>query len=203
MAPDLLVPAAMFCFVSSITPGPNNMMLMSSGLTFGWRATLPHMMGVALGFVVMVFGVGLGLGALFEAVPQLYTGLKVISVIYLLWLAWKIANSGPVGDGTVVAGKPMTFLQAAAFQWVNPKAWVMAVTAIAAYAPKQGFFGNVVFISLLFGLINLPCIATWVVFGNLLRQYLRDARTVRWINLGMALALVASLWPLLSEFMKG
>ena len=95
----------------------------------------------------------------------------------------------------------MTFLQAAAFQWVNPKAWVMAVTAVAAYAPKQGFFLNVVFISLLFGAINLPCIATWTMFGDLMRRYLRDPRIVRWINLGMALALVASLWPLLAEFL--
>ena len=199
MTGELFASLALFCFVSSITPGPNNLMLMSSGLTFGLARTVPHMLGVALGFVVMVFGVGVGLGALFEAVPQLYFALKIVSVVYLLWLAWKIANSGPLGDGGKVAGKPMTFLQAAAFQWVNPKAWVMAVTAIAAYAPKSAFLTNVVIVSLVFGIINLPCIAAWASFGNLLRAYLREARVVRWINLGMALALVASLLPLLAE----
>ena len=201
MTPQLFASASLFCFVSSITPGPNNMMLMSSGLTFGWRRTLPHMLGVALGFVVMVFGVGLGLGALFQAVPQLYTALKIVSIAYLLWLAWKIANSGPVKEGAGTSGTPMTFLQAAAFQWVNPKAWVMAVTAISAYAPREAFFANIVLVSLLFGAINLPCISVWVMFGNLLRRFLRDPATVRWINIGMALALVASLWPLVAEFL--
>ena len=198
MNAEIFTALALFAFVSSITPGPNNMMLMSSGLTFGWVLTLPHMLGVGIGFTVMIFAVGVGLGALFEAVPQLYLGLKIISVAYLLYLAWKIANSGPIGDGGRAGARPMTFLQAAAFQWVNPKAWVMAVTAIAAYAPKQAFFTNVLIVALVFGIINLPCISAWVMFGNILRAYLRNAKTVRIINIGMALALVASLYPLLA-----
>ena len=198
MTAEIFTALALFAFVSSITPGPNNMMLMSSGLTFGWVLTLPHMLGVAIGFTVMIFAVGVGLGALFEAMPQLYLGLKIISVAYLLYLAWKIANSAPIGDSGRAGSRPMTFLQAAAFQWVNPKAWVMAVTAIAAYAPKQAFFANVLAVALVFGIINLPCISAWVMFGNILRAYLRDAKTVRIINIGMALALVASLYPLLA-----
>ena len=201
MSLELLSALSLFCFVSSITPGPNNMMLMSSGLTFGWQRTLPHMLGVALGFTAMVFGIGMGMDALFRALPQAQKMLQIISVVYLLWLAWKIARSGPVGDAGGVAGKPLTFWQAAAFQWVNPKAWVMAVTAIAAYAPKQAFFINVIIVSVVFGLVNIPCISSWVLFGNLLRKYLRDPGTVRWINLGMALALVASLYPLVEELM--
>ena len=198
---ELLVSAAWFCFVSSITPGPNNMMLMSSGLTFCWRATLPHILGVAIGFTVMIFAIGLGLGLLFEAVPQLYVALKIVSILYLLWLAWKIAHAGPVGEGAGTSGSPMTFLQAAAFQWVNPKAWVMAVTAVSAYAPRQSFLFNMIIICMLFGAINLPCISVWVGFGDLLRKFLRDPKIVRRINLGMALALMASLWPLVSEFL--
>lgn len=201
MDAEILTALALFACVASITPGPNNMMLMSSGLTFGWRLTLPHMLGVAIGFTVMIFAVGVGLGALFEAMPQLYLALKVISVAYLLVLAWKIANSGPIAEGGRAGSKPMTFLQAAAFQWVNPKAWVMAVTAIAAYAPKQAFFANVLIVSGVFGIVNLPCISAWAMFGMVLRRFLHNASLVRIINMGMALALVASVYPLLAEFL--
>ena len=202
MDAEILTALALFACVASITPGPNNMMLMSSGLTFGWRLTLPHMLGVAIGFTVMIIAVGVGLGAAFEAVPQLYTVLKLVSVVYLLVLAWKIAWSGPVGEGARAGSRPMTFLAAAAFQWVNPKAWVMAVTAIAAYAPKAAFFTNVLIVSAVFGIINLPCISAWAMFGTILRRFLHDAKMVRTINMGMALALVASVYPLLAEFLE-
>ena len=202
MTAEILTALALFGFVASITPGPNNMMLMSSGLAFGLVPTLPHMLGVAIGFTVMIFAVGVGLGAAFEAVPQLYTVLKLVSAAYLLVLAWKIAWSGPVGEGGRAGSRPMTFLQAAAFQWVNPKAWVMAVTAIAAYAPKASFFSNVLIVSAVFGIINLPCISAWAMFGTILRRFLHDAQMVRTINMVMALALVASAYPLLAEFLE-
>ena len=118
---SLLGPLAMFALVSSITPGPNNVMLAASGLNFGFRRSMPHLLGVNLGFTLMIFLVGVGLGSVFQQVPQLYTVLKYVGAAYLLYLAWKIANSGGMEDGAV-SGKPMTFLQAAAFQWVNPKA---------------------------------------------------------------------------------
>lgn len=203
MTPELFLSMAVFCFVSSITPGPNNMMLMSSGMNFGFRRTLPHMLGVAIGFVVMVFAVGLGLGALFQTLPLLYLAMKIVSVAYLLYLAWRLANAGPVGDGRAASGQPLTFMQAAAFQWVNPKAWFMGVTAVAAYAPKEAFLLNVAIVTLTFGVINLPCISTWVVFGEALRRLLRDERYLRAVNVAMGLALAASVYPILGDFWPG
>jgi len=203
MTMALLPSLALFCFVSSITPGPNNLMLMSSGLTFGFARTIPHMLGVALGFTFMVALVGLGIDALFLAVPQLYVALKIISVIYLLWLAVKIATAGPIADSGAVSGQPLSFLSAAAFQWVNPKAWIMAVTATAVYAPKESFVFNVLMVALVFGIINLPCISLWVTFGTILRRWLHRPILVHAVNIGMALALVASLKPIVLELWAG
>ena len=139
MSPELLLPLISFAFVSSITPGPNNLMLLASGVHFGFVRTLPHMLGIGIGFTLMTFLVGLGLGEIFKLVPALYTGLKYLGAAYMLYLAWKIANSSPIRESETV-GRPMTFLQAALFQWVNPKAWVMAVYAIVTYtAPTQYF----------------------------------------------------------------
>ncbi len=198
MTLDLLLSLALFAFVASITPGPNNLMLMSSGMTFGLPRTIPHLLGVGIGFVVMVFAVGLGLDRLFVAFPVLHTVLKVVSLAWLLWLAWKIAHSGPVQD-TLGVARPMTFLEAAAFQWVNPKAWFMALTATATYAPKQDFLLNIVIVSLVFGLVNLPCIGLWASFGSVLRSVAQSPVMVRRINMGMAALLVISLWPLVRE----
>ncbi len=127
---ELLVAFVLFAFVSSITPGPNNTMLLSSGVNFGFNRTVPHMLGISCGFAVMVLAVGLGLGAVFKAYPLLYTVLRYAGAAYLLYLAYKIATSGPVRDTGGQEGRPMSFLAAAAFQWVNPKAWVMAIGAI-------------------------------------------------------------------------
>lgn len=199
MTLDLLAPLMLFAFVSSATPGPNNMMLMSSGMTYGFLRTLPHMAGVTLGFTFMVFCVGIGLGAVFEAAPWLYDALKIFSAVYLVYLAWKIATAGPLDKGGASRGAPMTFFQAALFQWINPKAWVMGLTAIALYAPKEGFALNVLIVSLVFGAVNLPSVGAWALFGDALRHLLRDPRWVRLVNGAMALALVASLYPLLGE----
>lgn len=168
---SLLGPLALFALVSSITPGPNNVMLAASGLNFGFRRSMPHLLGVNLGFTLMIFLVGVGLGSVFQQVPQLYTVLKYVGAAYLLYLAWKIANSGGMEDGAV-SGKPMTFLQAAAFQWVNPKAWVMAVGVIATYTPQAGFFANLVIATVVCGIVNLPSIGIWVTFGTALRRVL-------------------------------
>lgn len=194
-----LAALVLFSFVSSFTPGPNNMMLLASGVNFGWRRTLPHMTGVCLGFTFMVLLIGLGLGKVFVALPALYTLLKLGGAAYLLWLAWKIANSGPVGDERGDAGAPMTFLQASAFQWVNPKAWMMAVTSIAAYGLTADPLLNALIVALVFGIVNLPCVSAWVLFGVGLRQVLSDPKRVRIFNWIMALLMVASLWPVLAE----
>ncbi|BAP46165.1 LysE family translocator [Pseudomonas sp. 21LCFQ02] len=199
MSFDLLLAFALFALVSSITPGPNNMMLLASGVNFGLRRTVPHMFGISIGFMVLVLAVGLGLGSVFQSWPWFYTLLRYVGGAYLLYLAWKIATSGPVGDNGPSRGEPMTFFAAALFQWVNPKAWVMAVGAITTYTPMQGYFTNVLVITAVFGLINLPGVGIWAGFGSLLRNVLRDPRRVRVFNGVMALLLVLSLYPLVVQ----
>jgi len=187
-------PLALFALVSSITPGPNNLMLAASGLTFGFRRSVPHMLGVTGGFMAMLVAVGCGLGTLFLRWPPAHAALQAAGSLYLLWLAWRIARAGPVAGGAA-AGRPFTFLQAAAFQWVNPKAWVMAVGVVAAYTPPAGFYANLAVAALICGAVNLPSIGVWTACGSALRQALRRPAAVRAFNLAMALLLVASLYP--------
>jgi threonine/homoserine/homoserine lactone efflux protein len=198
MSLDLFLALIGFAFVTSITPGPNNMMLLASGVNFGFTRTIPHMLGISCGFTLMVALIGFGLGEVFQRVPVLYSVLKFTGAVYMLWLAWAIAHSGPVGDGEV-QGKPMTFLQAAAFQWVNPKAWVMGIGAIATYSQPDNYLTSIVLIAGIFGLVNLPSVGVWAAFGSALRQFLRNPVIVRWFNWAMALLLVASLWPILAD----
>ncbi|RKF06722.1 LysE family translocator [Oceaniradius stylonematis] len=196
MNAELLAAFATFAFVSSVTPGPNNLMLLASGANFGLVRTIPHMLGIGIGFTVMIVLVGVGLMQVFDAVPASYTILKIVSVAYLLWLAFKIANAGaPQGGET--QGAPMTFLQAAAFQWVNPKAWTMALTAITIYAPDRSL-SAIVLVALVFGVINLPTVSTWTLIGQQMQRFLTDARRLRAFNWTMAALLVASLWPVLA-----
>ena len=196
---DLLLGFALFALVTSITPGPNNTMLLASGVNFGFNRTIPHMLGVTCGFFILVVAVGFGLGAVFQTYPLLYTVLRYVGAAYLLYLAWKIAHSGPVAEGEQGEGKPISYLGAAAFQWVNPKAWIMAIGAISTYTPMQGYFTNVLVIAAVFALINLPSVSVWAGCGTLLRNVLKDRRWLRLFNWGMALLLVASLYPLLLE----
>ncbi len=192
---DLLSGLVLFAFVSSITPGPNNLMLMASGANFGFRRTIPHMLGVGLGFVLMVVLVGLGLAQIFETYPETHTALKILSVLYLLYLAWKIANAAPPKEGET-GGTPMTFLQAAAFQWVNPKAWAMALTAVTVYAPAQTIPAMLI-VAAIFGAINLPAVSSWTLLGQAMRAVLTNPKRLRTFNWTMAALLVASLAPLL------
>lgn len=194
---DLLLAFALFAFVTSVTPGPNNMMLLASGVNFGFNRTVPHILGISCGFFSLVLAVGLGLGAAFKAYPLLYTVLRYAGATYLLYLAWKIATSGPASDASGHEGTPQTFMQAALFQWVNPKAWVMAVGAISTYTPLQGYFTNVLIISAVFALINAPSVCVWAGFGSLLRNALRDPFWLRVFNGVMAALLVVSLYPML------
>lgn len=196
---ELLLAFVAFAFVTSITPGPNNMMLLASGVNFGLRRSVPHMLGISLGFMVLVICVGLGLGQLFAQFPSLYTLLRYMGAAYLLYLAWKIAGSGAPDSASSERGKPFTFLQAAAFQWINPKAWVMAIGAITTYTPQENFLVNVLLIAGLFALVNCPSVGLWTVAGTLLRNWLRNATLLRLFNIGMALLLVASLYPILAD----
>jgi len=183
-----------FAFVSSITPGPNNLMLMASGVNFGFRRTVPHMLGVGIGFTVMIVGIGISLMGLFEAVPWTYGAMKIVCAAYLTWLAYKIATAAEPGKGS--AARPMTFLQAAAFQWVNPKAWFMATAAITAYAPERNLWA-ILLVALVFGAINIPCVGVWTVLGQNLRRWLGAPMRLRVFNWTMAALLLLSVWPLL------
>jgi threonine/homoserine/homoserine lactone efflux protein len=193
-----LIALTTFAFVSAATPGPNNLMLMASGTNFGFGRTGPHMLGVILGFTLMVLLVGLGLGAVFAAVPGAMLVLKVVSTIYLLYLAWRIAASPPPRlDDIESEGQPLTFLQAAAFQWVNPKGWTMALTAAAVYVPAQNRVLGAVVVALVFLVVNVPAATIWAAAGVQLRRLLHRPRAYRAFNVGAALLLVASLYPVL------
>ena len=202
LTPDLLSALAVFAFASSITPGPNNTMLMVSGANFGFRATRPHLAGVSIGFLVLLLAVGLGLGGLFRVYPALHELLTVVGAAYLLWLAWKVGASKQLGGSQLTAARPQTFWEAAAFQWVNPKAWAMALGAVTAFAPQDAYVSNVLLIGAVFAAINLPCIASWTGFGVGLRGALTRPGVLRAFNLSMAALLVASLVPSLRDLLQ-
>lgn len=198
LRPDILAALIAFCTVSSVTPGPNNMMLMASGVNFGVRRTLPHLAGVVLGFALMVALVGAGLDRLFGAAPWAFAVLRWAGAGYLLWLAWRIARAGAVKEG-VVTGRPLGFFGAAAFQWLNPKGWVIAISALTAYAVSPDYTMSVVAIAGVYLVVTLPCSGLWVVFGAAMRRWLADERRARWFNATMAALLVASIIPTLRE----
>lgn len=177
-------------------------MLMASGANFGFVRTIPHMLGIGIGFTVMVALVGIGLMQVFDAVPVAHTVLKVFSVAYLLWLAWKIAHAAaPESKGAsdeAASGRPFSFVQAALFQWVNPKAWSMALTAIALYAPDRSLLA-VTLVAAVFGVVNLPSVSLWTVLGQQMRRWLNSPTRLNVFNWTMALLLVASLYPVLAS----
>jgi threonine/homoserine/homoserine lactone efflux protein len=198
MTYEIILGLVVFSLVSSITPGPNNLMLMASGANFGFRRTLPHMLGVALGFTLMVLLVGIGLVKVFDAFPISYQILKVVSVVYLLYLAWKIGTAAPSPGKAEAGGSPFTFVQAALFQWVNPKAWTMALTAVSVYSPSQSV-AAMAFVAAVFGAVNLPCISLWTTLGQQLQNLLTSRLRLRAFNITMAVLLVSSLYPVLGS----
>ena len=192
---DLVVPVTLFAAASLSSPGPNNVMITASGVNFGFRRSIPHMLGIAIGFAVMNLAVGLGLGRVFEAYPQIHLVLKYVSIAYLVFLAWKIANSGPVEEGGV-RSKPFTFLQAAAFQWVNPKAWAIAVGAVATFTTVGGdLLAEVMMMSLIFLLMTFPSASTWTFFGTVIGRFLHTPGRLKAFNWFMAGLLLLSLVP--------
>ncbi len=197
MSVELVVALIAFAFVSSITPGPNNLMLMASGANFGFQRTVPHMLGVGTGFTLMVVLVGTGLMQLFDLYPLSYQILKTASIVYLSYLAYKIATAAAPETGINSHGKPITFIQAVLFQWVNPKAWTMALTAITVYSPSSSL-DAVLAVALIFGLVNLPSVSVWAVLGQQLRKLLTSHKRLRTFNIGMAIMLMGSLYPVLS-----
>ena len=200
MTLELLTAIVAFAFVSSITPGPNNLMLLASGVNYGFKRSIPHMLGIAVGFVVMMAMVGISLMQIFDAYPLTHTLLKVFSIVYLLFLSYKIATASAPSGTASKEGKPLTFIQAALFQWVNPKAWTMAMMAISMYSPSRSV-QSVLILSCIFGLVNLPSISFWTVLGQQLRTFLSDPVKLRAFNYTMAILLVATLYPVLAPGM--
>jgi threonine/homoserine/homoserine lactone efflux protein len=194
----LMLALSLFAVVSSITPGPNNTMILASGVRFGVRRSLPHLAGISLGFGFMLVVVGLGLHAVLHEYPIVLDILRYVGSAYLLWLAYQLATAPPPNAATTDTARPMGFWAAAAFQWVNPKAWVMGVTAMTTYLPDQAQTWHVLLVAAWFTLINIPCVGVWAGFGSAMRSYLQDPLLSRIFNITMALALVASLYPMLT-----
>ncbi|OHV90886.1 LysE family translocator [Mesorhizobium sp. ORS 3428] len=197
MSVNAFLTLLVYAFVTSITPGPNNLMLLASGVNFGIARTVPHMLGISMGFLVLLLAVGFGLGAVLTAFPALHTALKIAGAAYLLYLAWKIAMSRSMSEKDGAEARPMRFIDAVAFQWVNPKAWVMAITAMAVYTNPDQPFVSVALISIAFTTVNLPSVSVWAGFGTALRGFLSDPVRLKCFNIAMGVLLAATLWPML------
>ena len=196
---ETFLPLLGFVIVSTVTPGPNNLMMLASGANFGLRRTLPHILGVSFGFPVMIIAVGLGLGFVFSEYPIVHVVLKYVTFAYLLWLAWKIATAGRP-DIEDDEARPMTFLQAAAFQWVNPKGWAMFIGALALFTTANGNkVMQIGLIAVLFGVACVPNGIAWTLFGRGIAGFLEDDRRRFWFNIVMAALLIVSVVPTLFE----
>lgn len=196
MTPEHILAFCAFAFVSSITPGPNNLMLLASGANFGFRRSLPHMLGIGLGFTILLLATGAGLAQVFQRIPHSQNMLQICASLYMIWLAWKIATARPATQNAS-GGRPMTCLEAAAFQWVNPKGWAMALTANTVYV-GSGTATSVLLIALIFALINLPSVGCWAYLGAQMARWLSNPRRMRLFNLIMAALLIVSLYPVLN-----
>ena len=196
MPTDMVLALALFTFATAFSPGPNNIMVTASGVNFGFARTIPHMAGITIGFMVLVGACAAGLGAIFTAVPALQLALKIVGSLYMLWLAWKVANARSADAEADDMARPLTFLQAAAFQWVNPKAVVIALSAISLYVRPDHRVADILTVLLLFGFFTAFTVITWTGFGVALRSVLRDPRRAKIFNVAMALLLVASIVPM-------
>jgi threonine/homoserine/homoserine lactone efflux protein len=174
-------------------------MVLSSGVTFGFLKTIPHILGIAGGVVAMIIATGMGLGTLFSAYPEIYTALKCLGALYLLYLAWRIANSGALKPGTAEGQRPMRPWESAAFQWVNPKAWMMVIGAVTTYTTKDDYTRSLIIVALTYACVIIPCVGAWAAFGMMLRGVLSRPGYLRSFNIAMACLLVVSLAPLVSE----
>ena len=198
MSQQLLLAFVVFAAVMYFTPGPNNVMLLSSGLTYGFRRTLPHITGIVVGMAFLIAAVGVGLGTVFLAYPVLQTILKYAGAAYLIYLAVVIAMSGPPKPGEA-SRKPMTFWGAAVFQWINVKGWVMVIGTITAYAAIAAFPWNIVIQTVIVLVVGIPATVAWALFGSALRPILTSPLAVRAFNVVMAILLLASLIPVFME----
>lgn len=197
---DIFISALTFVFVGSFTPGPNNAMLLASGVNYGFARTMPHILGVVIGYAVMFAALALGLGGVFAANPALFNALRVTSAIYLLWLAWRIATAARPDHAPDAAdqSRPLTFLQAALFQWINPKGVGMGLAASAIYLRPDRLTSELPVMLALILFMSFASAAAWALFGQAVREVLEDETRRVWFNRVMGLALAASIWPLFS-----
>jgi threonine/homoserine/homoserine lactone efflux protein len=185
------LPFATYSFVMSITPGPNNVMLTASGASFGFRRTVPHLLGIAVGFSVQLLAVCAGLGVIFTRWPELQTVLRWVGAAYLVYLGWRLLRSGEAKASQ--APKPVTFTQAAAFQFLNPKAWVMTLTAATLFLPPElGLLLAGPYMVAIMEIVGLPCMAVWALFGSSLRGFLAKPAGRLAFNVVMALSLAVT-----------
>lgn len=197
-----LLPFILFAFTMSVTPGPNNTMLAASGANFGVRRSLPHLAGIATGFSLMMLLVTLGVGAALRAAPGVYGVMRWVGAAYLLWLAWQIAHAAPATADAAGARqpRPMTMLQAALFQWVNPKAWIIIMGAVTTYTTADGgVLRQGLLLAGVFFTVSWPATATWVMLGAGAARLLRTPSRLRAFNWAMAGLLVISVIPTLAE----
>lgn len=191
---DQILPLVLFSFVAGVTPGPNNLIAAASGSRFGFRRTVPQMLGVAAGFPLLVMAIGLGLGRLFVAVPALHLALKLAGAAYLLYLAWSLLHADAPDAGEGGAESAPSFFGSAAFQWVNPKAWTVALSVIPTFVdPARDVVPEVLIVALVFSLTALPSLALWAVFGVALSQLLSDEKLRQWVNGLLAASVAASV----------
>lgn len=197
MAPELLTALIGFAIASSITPGPNNLLVMTSGLNYGVARSFPLIAGISFGFAFMLLAVGIGLGSLIQTHPALHLAIKLFGLGYMLWLAWKVATSAPSPLDPDGAGdaEPLSGLSGATFQWVNPKAWAVALSATAAFSAPEAMWGRLLVIIAVFAVVALASLSAWAAFGTLMRRLLTTPSKIVAFNLAMAALLVASAAP--------
>lgn len=197
MSYEALLAISGYAFVTSISPGPSNFLLLASGANFGFARTIPQVLGITLGFTALLLAVGSGLGAILSAFPMLNVVLKIAGGVYLLYLAWRIGMSRSLGRNGEVQGRPLTFMESAALQWINPKAWIVAVTAMALFTDPDTLFLSVAFTSGVFAIVNLPSVTAWAGFGRVLQGFLSDPLRLKRFNVAMGVLLAATLWPMM------
>ena len=197
MNPEQILPLIAFVFVMVGTPGPNNLMLLSAGANFGFRRSVPHILGISVGCQVLLFAIALGLGQLLAAYPSLAIALKVMGGLFLIYMAVQLARPKPAKLETVKELKPLTFWQAALFQWVNPKAWLMLIAVIATFTHRESFFLNVSVIAVIFFFMGLPLISAWNIGGVALKGWLQIGRRLQYFNYLMAILLLLSMYPMM------
>ena len=192
---EVLPAMALFVFVASVTPGPNNTMLLASGVNFGYKQTLPHLLGISVGHFILLMAVGNGLEAVFNIYPVTYQAMKIIGVSYLMYLAVKIIRSNTLESDQAKQARPLSFIGGAAFQWINPKAWMMSIGFFSTYMPEEASMTFVTLSCLMFSLINFPTISLWAGLGTKMVHYLQNVRLRTMFNWVMALLLVISMIP--------